>query len=216
MTDDQLVVDVADELSWDPKVDSESIAVFAKDGAVTLRGTVESFREKREAKKAAENVYGVTSVDSELKVRLMTDGQRDDADLRADVLQALMLDSLVPATIDVAVNDSAVTLTGTAEYAFQRDEAIDVASTILGVTDVWDEVALTGPPAHADDIEHAIKKAYKRSARLDADALTIETKENKVTLKGTVRSWAEHDDAVDAAWAAPGVREVDDRIAVLY
>src|SRR4051812_44180548 len=105
MNDEELVANVVDELFWDPKVDSEAIAASADSGVVTLRGTVGSFREKREAQKAAERVWGVVSVRNEIKVRLMDDRNREDADLRGDVLQALMLDSLVPTTVDVSVND---------------------------------------------------------------------------------------------------------------
>ena len=99
-TNAELELDVTEELAWDPKVDSEEIAVGADDGTVTLRGTVGSFRQKREARKAAERVYGVLYVNNELNVRILDEYRHDDADLRGDVLQALMLDSLVPNTID--------------------------------------------------------------------------------------------------------------------
>src|ERR1700754_1196733 len=117
--DSNLTADVSDELFWDPKLDSTAIAAAADDGAVTLRGTVGSLREKREAKKAAERVFGVTSVDNQLQVRLLTDARRDDADIRGDVLQALMLDSMVPKTVDAEVNDGYVTLTGTVDWQYQ-------------------------------------------------------------------------------------------------
>jgi len=217
MTNEELRKNVADELFWDPKIDSSSIAVGTDgSGTVTLRGTVGSFREKRAAKKAAERVYGVTSVENELNVKLMTDDARSDADVRGDVLQALMLDTLVPNTIDAKVNDGEVALEGTAEFKFQRDEAIDVAGNIRGVINVWDEIPIVGPPPAAGDVKDAITKAFDRSAKLDSDALTVESSNGTVTVKGTVQSWAEHDEAIDAAWAAPGVRNVHDRIAVLY
>src|SRR5579862_1380190 len=119
MMNDELVRRVSDELFWDPKVDNAEIAVSADAGVVTLRGTVGSFRQKREAKKAAERVYGVTSVKDELTVRILTSAQRDDAELRGDVLQALMLDSLVPSTIDAKVKDGVVTLTGKANWQYE-------------------------------------------------------------------------------------------------
>jgi osmotically-inducible protein OsmY len=216
MTNEELRKNVTDELFWDPKIDSSSIAVGTDGGTVTLRGTVGSFREKREAKKAAERVYGVTGVENGLSVRLMTDDARSDADVRGDVLQALMLDTLVPSTIDAKVNNGEVALTGEAEFKFQRDEALDVAGNIRGVTNVWDEIAIVGPPPAAGDVKDAITKAFDRSAKLDADALKVESSNGTVTVKGTVQSWAEHDEAIDAAWAAPGVRNVHDRIAVLY
>jgi len=216
MSNEQLIDDVNDELHWDPRLDNSAIAVSADDGTVTLRGAVGTFREKREAKKAAERVYGVTEVKNDLQVKLMTDSRRDDADLRADVLQSLALDSLVPATIDAQVDDGYVTLTGKAEWQYQRDEAESVAANVVGVLDVEDNVELIGPPPDAGDVQDDIKRAFKRNAKLDAKDLSVATSDHTVTVSGTVRSWAEHDEAIDAAWAAPGVRDVKDRIAVLY
>jgi osmotically-inducible protein OsmY len=133
---------VIEELYWDPKFDGKAIAVSADDGLVTLCGTVRSFREKREAQKSAERVYGVASVKNELNVRILGKHGRGNAELRADVLQALMLDGLVPTSIDARVHDGAVTLTGTAEWQFEREEAELVAGNVSGVTDL---VATTGP-----------------------------------------------------------------------
>jgi HSP20 family molecular chaperone IbpA len=111
MTNEVLELNVTDELFWDPKIDSEGIAVSADDGAVTLRGTVGSFRQKREAKRAAERVYGVINVNNNLDVRVLTEQRREDSELRGDVLQALMLDAVVPTTVDATVKDGMVTLT---------------------------------------------------------------------------------------------------------
>jgi osmotically-inducible protein OsmY len=118
---DDMLTDVTEELLWDPKVDSSAIAVSADDGKVTLRGTVGSLREKREAAAVAARVFGVIAVDNELQVRLLDEAKRSDAQLRKDVLQALMLDDLVPPTVDAKVDGGFVTLTGTAEWQFQRD-----------------------------------------------------------------------------------------------
>jgi osmotically-inducible protein OsmY len=211
-----LTADVSDELVWDPKLDSTAIAVTADDGRITLRGTVGSLREKREAQKAAERVFGVISVDNKLQVRLMDDAKRADADLRGDVLQALMLDSIVPKTVDAKVDDGFVTLTGTASWQYQRDEAEFVASSIVGALDVYDEIELQYPTPNAGDVQESIKKALKRNAALDADDLRISTDNGTVTVKGTVSSWAEHDEAIDAAWAAPGVMSVRDDLTVAY
>ena len=214
--DTDLTADVSDELFWDPKLDSTAIAVSADDGTIALRGTVGSLREKREAKKAAQRVFGVTSVDNKLKVKLMNDQKRADAEIRGDVLQALMLDSLVPATIDAKVDDGFVTLTGSADYQYQRDEAEFVASNIVGALDVFDEIDLNYPTPDAGDVQESIKKAFKRNAGLDADDLLISTDNGTVTVEGVVSSWAEHDEAIDAAWAAPGVVAVRDDLTVAY
>jgi osmotically-inducible protein OsmY len=214
--DNNLAADVGDELFWDPKLDNSSIDVSASDGKVTLRGTVGSLREKREATKAAQRVYGVISVDNQLKVKLADAEQRADADLRSDVVQAIMLDSLVPATVDAKVDDGFVTLTGTADWQYQRDEAERVAANIVGALDVIDEIELNYPTPTAGDVKESIGKAFKRNAALDADDLYITSNNGTVTINGNVSSWAEHDEAIDAAWAAPGVTSVNDNMTVAY
>jgi osmotically-inducible protein OsmY len=216
MTNDELQRWVSDELSWDPKVDSLAIAVSADDGAVTLRGTVGSFREKREAQKAAGRVYGVTSVNNRLDMRILDEYGREDADLRAAVLQALALDCLIPRTINARADDGLVTLTGTAAWQYQREEAEFVAGNVPGVVDVEDQIALTNPEPKAGAIRQSIEQALQRDARLDAEGLSVKTYGNTVMLSGAVSSSGERDAAVAAAWAAPGVTAVDDRIMVEY
>ena len=214
--DNDLAADVSDELFWDPKVDPEAIAVSATDGKITLRGTVGSLREKREAKKAAQRVFGVISVDNKLQVKLMDTERRVDAELRGDVLKALMLDGLVSATVDAKVEDGFVNLTGTADWQYQRDEADLVASNIVGTLDVFNDIELKHPTPSPGDVQESIKKAFKRNAKIDADDLSISTHNGTVTINGIVSSWAEHDEALDAAWAAPGVTSVDDEMTVAY
>jgi osmotically-inducible protein OsmY len=216
MSNDDLQRYVTDELYWDPKIDSKTIAVSVDDGVVTLRGTVGSFREKQEAKHDAERVYGVTDVKNELDVRILNEHRRTDAKLRGDVLQAMMLDSVVPSTIDAKVDNGVVTLTGKANWQFQRDEAESVAGNLLGVMGVEDEVELIAPGPTAHDVEHSIKKAMERNAKLDAESVSVESSDGTITLRGTVSSWADHDEAVAAAWAAPGVMRVKDHILVAY
>jgi len=216
MSNDDVKRYVIDELFYDPKVDNRAIAVSADDGVVTLRGTVGSFREKREAKQDAQRVHGVRDVKNELDVRILTEDRRDDADLRGDVLRALVLDSLVPATIEAKVDDGWVTLTGTANWQFERDEAEFVGGNIAGVVGVENEIDLVAPGPSAHDVEHAIKKAMERNAKLDAKSVSVESSNGTVTLHGTVSSWADHDEAVSAAWAAPGVTRVKDHIVVAY
>jgi osmotically-inducible protein OsmY len=216
MSNDDLQRYVTDELYWDPKVDSESIAVSVDNGVVTLRGTVGSFREKREARQDAERVYGVTDVKNELDVRILNENRRSDAELRGDILQAMMLDSLIPSTIDAKVDNGVVTLTGKANWQFQRDEAEDVAGNLLGVMGVEDDIDLVPPGPTAHDVEHSIKKAMERNAKLDAESLSVESSDGTISLRGTVSSWADHDEAVAAAWAAPGVTNVKDHILVAY
>ena len=183
---------------------------------VTLRGTVGSLRQKREAKNDAQRVWGVKSVNNDLQVRLLNDDRREDADLSGAVLQALMLDSLVPATVGADADDGMVTLKGKANWQFQRDEAETVATNVAGVVSVDNAIELVPPGPSTEDLEHSLKKAMERNAKLDADSVSVESSNGTVTLRGTVSSWADHDEAVSAAWAAPGVTRVKDHILVAY
>ena len=214
MTDDELQGWVREELCWDPKVDSAAIAVSASDGEVTLRGTVASFRQKREAQKAAERVYGVTSVHNELEVRIVDEHGRQDADLRGAVLQAMALDGLIPKTVDAKADRGVVTLTGTAAWQYQRGEAEFVAGNVPGVVDVDNQIALATPQPKAGDVKQSIERAFQRNANLDAEGLSVRTDGNTAVLSGAVSSWGERDAAVAAAWEAPGVAAVEDRIVV--
>jgi osmotically-inducible protein OsmY len=214
MTDDTLALWVGDELFWEPAIDSQEVAASARDGEVTLRGTVGSFREKLMAREAAQRVVGVTSVRNELEVRPLHGFARDDAEVRGAVLQAMMLNSAVPETIDARAEDGVVTLTGKADWQYQRQEAEVVAGNVPGVLLVDDQVELTRRP-HAHDVEKSIEKAFKRNAKIDAKGLTVGTSDGTVMLSGEVRSWAEHDEAVAAAWSAPGIVDVEDDIRVV-
>ena len=216
MTNAELARTVAAELGWDPRVGSALIDVAADDGRVTLRGTVGSLRQKREARRAAERVHGVTSVDDRLAVRLPGEHRRADADLRADVLRALSLDVLVPSTVDASVTDGCVVLSGAAGWQYQRDEAAFVAGNVRGVVEVRSDIDLLTSSRYAGDVAASITKAFERDAEIQAANVGVETSGGTAILTGSVRSWAEHDSAVAAAWAAPGVRSVDDRLTVTY
>jgi osmotically-inducible protein OsmY len=212
VTDDDLELRVVEELSWDPRVDSEAITVTVYDGVVTLAGTVDSVRQKRDAKQAAERVRGVVLVDDELDVRVRIEHRRDDADLRRDVLQALALDDQVPATVDAWVDDGFVTLVGTARWQYQQAEF--VAASLRGVTGVDDAIELIDLGPAAENVRDSIKEALRRHARLEADNIGVEIVNGTATLTGDVRSVWERDTVIAAAWAAPGVRMVNDRLDV--
>ncbi len=158
MSNDELRFDVEEELLWEPRVDNEAIAVSTDDGDVTLRQTVGSFHEKREAANAAKRVSGVTKVDNELRVRLLDGDRRDDADVRGAVLQALILDAAVRSSIDASVKDGIVTLTGMAPFNYRRAEAEFVAGNVPGVIGVDDQVELTIEDPAPADVRHSIKK----------------------------------------------------------
>jgi osmotically-inducible protein OsmY len=214
MTDDELRRQVFAELSWDPQVDSEAIEVSADGGTVTLRGTVGSLRQKRAGSNAAARIHGVTRVANELEVRIPDADWRDDEDLRGDVLEALMLDGSVPMTVDAQARAGLLTLTGTVQWHYQREEAEARTADVPGVAGIDNAITLT-QAADTSGARVAISAAFQRDAVLEADGLVVETfPDGLVILSGTVRSWAARDHAVTAAWSAPGVTEVDDRIRV--
>jgi osmotically-inducible protein OsmY len=216
MSDDELQVRVFEELLSDPKLATTSIAVAADSGVVTLRGTAGTLRQKIEAQRAAERVYGVKKVKNELEVQLIAGNRKEDAELRADVLQALILDSLVPSTVDARVRDGVVTLTGIADYQFQREEAERVVINMVGVVNLIDQIKIAHPTPDADDVKRTITESFERNATIDAGRVRVSTSNDTVILEGLVSSWAEHDAAVAAAWSASGVKHVDDRIEVTY
>jgi osmotically-inducible protein OsmY len=211
MNDQDLARWVFEELYWDPRIDGNAIVVSAHDGDVTLRGTVGGLGEKRDATKAARRVHGVKRVHNELAVRLLTHHARVDADLRGAVLRALELDSTVPATVDAHVHDGSVTLTGSATWQYQRDEAERVAASVPGVRSLVNEIELAPTHATARDVKSSIERAFARNARIDAQDVAVDTLgDGTVVLTGSVGSWTEHDAAVAAAWSAPGVTRVED------
>jgi osmotically-inducible protein OsmY len=220
MANDSLRAKVAAELGWEPRVDSKDITVSVEGGRVTLRGTVTSCRQKREADTAARRVFGVTAISDFLDVQVPDQDRRADADVRADVGQALALNDLIPATVLASVEAGLVTLSGVAAWQFQRDEAELVCASVPGVVGVDVAISLRPAPADGDgdaDIEHAICAAFARSARLDRFEISADSPlPGLVVLSGTVGSWAERDDAVALAWSAPGITDIDDRIAVVY
>ena len=148
-----LRADVEEQLAWEPNIDADTIAVIVVDGHVTLRGTVGSVQEKQGAERIAARVFGVVAVEDRLEVRRLDSQKRKDAELRADILHALMFDDRVPSSIDVKVEDGVVTLTGSADWHYQRDAAKLTAARNTGRLDVIDEIEIEWPPRRL--VDHA-------------------------------------------------------------
>lgn len=214
MRDDELRRHVTAELSWDPQVDGDAIEVSVASGTVTLRGTVASFWLKQTGGTAAARVRGVTRVTNELRVAIPGKERRDDEDLRGDVLEALMLDVSVPMTVDAKARGGFVTLTGTARWQYQREAAQFRTGNVPGVAGIDNAITLTQTP-DTRGARDAISAAFRRVAVLEANGLSVDTSSGGlVILSGVVSSWTAHDHALAAAWSAPGVTQVDDRIRV--
>lgn len=216
LSDSQIRQDVIDELEWDPSLDSRNIGVAVKDGVVTLTGTVDGYSAKLSAERATERVHGVRAVVNEIEVRLPGAMERTDADIAEAAVNALKWNTLVPEDrVKVVVDDGWVTLRGEVDWQYQREAAETAVQHIAGVKGVTNLITVK-QRARPEDIQRRIEQALERSAELDAKSIHVSTTDGKVILTGTVRSWAEREEAEWAAWAAPGVTEVENRIRVDY
>lgn len=213
-SDMQLHQDVADELRWDPRVNEAEIAISAKDGVVTLTGGVDTYAQKYAAERAVERVAGVRAIADDLKVRIVGSLQRSDTDIAHAAINALAWDIEVPDDhITLKVDAGWVTLKGEVDWNYQKSAAERAVRYLAGVKGISNLIAVK-PKATTTEVKEKIEAALKRNAELDAKLITVETYGDRVILKGSVRSWAERSDAERAAWAAPGVKEVDDRLVV--
>jgi osmotically-inducible protein OsmY len=206
--------DVEDELRWDPDIDATDIAVTVKNGVVELAGYAPSYSDKLEAEAAAKRVAGVVGLANDIEVRLPSIDQRPDPDIARDAIAAIK--NRLPTLgehLRVVVANSWVTLEGSVEWEFQRLAAERAVRRVKGVKGVTNSIELK-PRVAPSEIKHKIEEAFRRSAELDASRVTVEASGGEVILKGTVRSWAERQEAERAAWAAPGVRRVDNRIII--
>jgi osmotically-inducible protein OsmY len=213
-TDEQIQKDVLSELKWDARVQPNEIGVMVKDGVVTLTGWVDSYTKKWAAEEAAHRVRGVKAVANEIEVRLPSASERTDADIAAAVARALEWDAFIPLDrLDVTVSKGWVTLKGEVEWQYQKGDAERVVRRLTGVKGVTNLITVK-PRITPSELKQKIEQALVRSAETDAEQITVEVEGSKVILKGTVRSWAEREEAARVAWLAPGVTSVENRITL--
>jgi osmotically-inducible protein OsmY len=213
-SDQEIERDVKEELQWNPDLDSTDIAVSVKKGVVTLAGFVKSYSDKYEAEAAAKRVAGVSAVANDLEVRLPAIDQRPDPDIARDAVDAIKFQLPISShDIKVVVKSGWVTLEGAVEWQYQRQTAETAVRRIKGVKGVTNSIVVK-PHIEPSEIKRQIQEAFRRSAEIDANRIQVESHGSEVVLKGSVRSWIEREEAERAAWAAPGVTKVDDRLLV--
>jgi osmotically-inducible protein OsmY len=214
MTDSELKVHVQSALDWEPSVDASDIGLSVDESVVTLRGNVASYAEKMAAERVALRVYGVKAVANDLAVHIGNLFQRTDTEIAHAAVAALKWNTVIPnEKITVTVANGWLTLKGVVDWQYQRDAAFRTVRDLTGVKGVTNSVTVKGH-VKTVDVSDKIEAAFKRSAEIDARRVNVTALDGKVILSGNVHSWFERQEAERAAWAAPGVTQVEDRLTI--
>ena len=216
--DSDLKTDVLAELDFQPSVKATDVGVTVKDGVVTLSGEIASYGEKWQAVEAAQRVAGVKAIVDKIEVNMVELHLRSDADIAAAVSNQIAWSQTVPKDgIKVVVRDGWVSLSGSVEWWYQKNDVGGSVRYLTGVKGVTNEISIKKKSdIEPAAIETAIKNAFKRNALIDAQQITVEISKHAVTLHGTARNSAERDEAERVAWAAAGVTSVDNQIQLVW
>lgn len=220
MNDATVILEVIDKLMFEPGLESQNITVFVKDGVITLSGKVHTYREKYLAEQAAKSIRGVINVIDELVVELDLSHQRSDIEIAADVVRTLANDVVFMSggEIEVEVENGNVILNGEVNKRYQKKQATKSIRNLYGIKHITNNIKIspTQTAINPEEVSKQIMREFQRNASLDAKIIRVVVDGSKVTLKGTVRSWAEKKEAQKAAWSVNGVTEVKDELVLGY
>lgn len=215
-TDSSIKEDVLEELQWQPSIDETQIGVVVKDGIVTLSGTVDNYVKKREAENAAKSVVGVKAVAEDIEVKYSSTSHKSDTEIAVAAVNALKWNIAVPQSkIEVKVEDSRIYLSGEVMWAFEKNAAKKAVENLTSVKYVVDNITLRNT-VDTGDIKTKIKKAFERSADIDAKNISVKSDGHTVKLTGKVHSLKEKEDAKRTAYYSPGVWTVENELEVVY
>lgn len=213
-TDSQIQQDVIAELRWEPSVNATHIGVEVNDSVVTFAGHVGSYAEKCDAERAAQRVAGVKALAVEMDVKLLFGYERTDADIANAATLALQWSTYLPNDqVKVLVENGWLTLSGTLDWDYQRQNAETAVRYLMGVTGVSNQIVLK-PKVSINAVKADIEAALKRRATADTQKISVDILGTDVTLSGTVQSWGERDTVRNSAWGTPGVHSVVDKMSI--
>ena len=211
-TDVQIQQDVLEQLKWEPILNAAEVGVSVKNGVVTLSGIVDTYAKKIAAESAAKKVVGVRAVAEDIQVGPSPSFRKTDTEIAEAVVNALRWNALVPDDkIKARVEDGTVSLEGAVDWEYQRNAAKSTVESLTGVRRINNYITVK-PSVNVSNVKQKISAALIRSATIDSGKITVEVNGSKVILRGTVRSFAEQGDAVSAAWSAPGVTSVENKL----
>jgi osmotically-inducible protein OsmY len=215
MSDSSLRQDIIDELDFEPSIDAADIGVAVEDGVATLTGHVPTYAQKITVEDVVHRVKGVKGIAQEIEVRPFGTNRTADDEIAKRALSTINWNTAIPDdAVQVKVQEGWVTLTGKVEWQYQKTAAADAVRDLAGVVGVTNRIEIASR-ASAFDVKKRIEDALKRNAEIEAQAIRVNVLDGgRITLDGNVHAWSERRAAERAAWSAPGVKVVDDRITI--